>query len=136
MRQWRSHITRLASATLALFVALVAVPRPGLVFHVHAGGDHAHVHDDEDLHGAPHESDHEALHHHHAHGYGVGFEEPDPPELGHWHTQSPFQRAVTPASPTLLGVHGVALLPIPRPRGWLAWQPLPSRARAPPSPGC
>ena len=107
MTPWRSRAGHLAPLVLALFVSGVAIPRPGLYFHVHAGGDHVHVHDEDATH-VGHEHHHEAAHQHHHQdqlGRGAGveteLEAPEPADLGHWHTQHPFHRVV-PIVPALL----------------------------------
>ena len=108
MTPWRSRAGHLAPLVLALFVSGVAIPRPGLYFHVHAGGDHVHVHD-EDATQVGHEYHHEAVHHHHhqdhlAGGAGVEteLEEPEPADLGHWHAQNLFHRVVSIAPAPLI----------------------------------
>jgi hypothetical protein len=44
MMRLRRQCAPLVPALTALFALALAAPRPGLVHHVHAGGDHAHSH--------------------------------------------------------------------------------------------
>ncbi len=136
MRQSRTSLQAVARVALAVFAASLAGPRSAFVYHEHAGGEHFHVHA-EDFDAAPHEHHHHDRHHHahHVHTGSVpGIEAPDAPALGHWHTQNPFHRTITPAPPTLPWVQiaepraAVADLGVDTParRG--------SRARGPPSP--
>lgn len=103
MRRFRGQLALLVPAVMALFVLRLAEPRPGLYFHQHAGGDHAHAHAES---GATHdwESSFLALHldsHSHPHSH------PHPHEHGLSHThQTPVstlsstaRQPVTPALP-------------------------------------
>jgi len=154
MKRWRVRTCRFTPAVVLLFVAGVAVPRAGFVFHTHVGGDHFHVHADElagDGHDDDHEHQHEHHHHHHDHDHpgraavhhdhgavtehaGAAFEAPEPGHVGHWHSQHPFHRVV-PACLTPLGFPSnfVAIAATVR----VEFPALPlvaSRARAPPEP--
>ncbi|HXQ22105.1 MAG TPA: hypothetical protein VN812_10570 [Candidatus Acidoferrales bacterium] len=146
MMQWRACIRAITPAALALFVALTAIPRAGLIYHVHAGGEHFHVHA-EDLEAAAHEHyDHDAgdphHHHHHAHhdrthlagctANGPVIEAADGDGTGHWHSQNFFQRAVSPgvfAAQHAESVQVVQGSPEPAPVDRPA---LPIRVRGPP----
>jgi hypothetical protein len=145
MKRWRLRISRFTPVAVLLFAAGVAVPRQGLVFHQHAGGDHFHVHGDE-LTGEEHES---AAHHdhnhdqhhavaHHDHGAAgddddVAFEAPEPVHLGHWHSQPPFHRVVARALATLIRVFAVMAIATDVQVDADARPLLPDRARAPPA---
>jgi hypothetical protein len=111
---------RLVLTVTALFVLNVAVPRAGVLYHQHPGGEHAHVHTDDgsgltDLleeywHGYDHHHDHpQPAHLSDAYGtdpagrspHGVAsattIENDD--GAGHWHEQQQFHRAVVAAVP-------------------------------------
>ena len=128
----RPRIERLAPATLAAFVATVAVPRPGVVVHHHAGGTRAHVHLGGS--GAPDDD-----HGHDDHDYALrpgetAFEAPEPIEGWHAHAQHPFHLAARPAAVRLVRVESVAAVrPTPHATP-LAARPRATRARAPPLP--
>ena len=100
MQRVRVRLAAWAALAVGLFVSAIATPRAGLYFHLHAGGDHRHVHvdgeDHEHVDGEPHH------HEHHAHraddtANRPAIEAPDDAGTGHWHSQDFFQRAVTPA---------------------------------------
>ncbi len=127
MRRIRAHLAQLGAITAALFALNVGVPRAALFYHSHAGGDHLHVHPDED--GAAELiaelDEHHHHHHHHGHGDGgaahehataaahqprvatsdptapVALQHDGGPTTGHWHRQDHFQRALA-AAPTLV----------------------------------
>lgn len=106
MTGWRFRNPRAVRGALCLFIASVAVPRPGLFFHVHVDGDHVHVHDDSPGAEEPHGGNHDSLHHHHSDDGTLTdpdaeIEAPEPAHLGHWHWQSPFHR-VAPVAFILL----------------------------------
>lgn len=146
MTQWRACIRAITPATLALFVASIATPRAGLVYHVHAGGEHFHVHA-EDIEVAPHDHhDHDAgdphHHHHHVHhdqthlagctANGPVIEAADDDGTGHWHSQDLFQRAVSPA--VFAGQHAESVQVVHvLPKRPVVYRPaLPIRVRGPP----
>ena len=140
MKAWRTQLPHLMPLVAVLFATGVAVPRPGLVFHVHAGGDHVHTHGEE-LAGEEHDADHEHEEHHHHHDGGTvadhddaGFEAPDPVHLGHWHSQYPFQRTVVPTLTTLATAATVVTLQLDVQADLPATPLLPDRARGPPWP--
>jgi hypothetical protein len=137
MSRWRGRISVLSLATILLFTASIAVPRTGLVFHVHAGGEHLHVHDD-----FPIVSDHaHASHlHHHTHTDHLGarnsevpeLEAPDGDDAGHWHVQSPFHRAASVTQITVLPPRPAGLF-VAAPRLNAVRRAIPRRrARSPP----
>src|SRR2546430_13694895 len=96
----RPRLERLASATLAAFVATVAVPRPGILVHHHAGGTRAHVHLDGGS-GAP-DDDRGDDDHDHALGPGeTALEARVPAEGWHAHAQHPFHLAARPPAARL-----------------------------------
>jgi hypothetical protein len=106
MCRWRTRVLEATPTALVVFLATSAAPHAGLFFHVHADGEHFHVHaEDVDAGLEPH---HHGQHHHvrhlhvaGAHAQDVGIEATDTPTLGHWHAQSPFHRVVVPAPTTL-----------------------------------
>jgi hypothetical protein len=142
----RARLLPVATATLVAFAAAVAAPSVGFLVHRHAGGDHAHRHGDgRGIDTGDREIDlllAEALGTQAAdtHRYGsqhlenVGFDSPghshaDP---AHWHSESPFQLAVSATAPALAGLHLVAqaeLLVPPLPGSTPAAR---TRARSPP----
>ena len=144
MKRWRVHICRFTPLAVLLFACGVALPRQGLVFHQHAGGDHFHVHGDE-LAGEEHES---AEHHEHAHHHDdaavhdhhgsaqdhddAAFEAPEPVHLGHWHSQNPFHRVIALGLATLVTASAVTAVAPDVPRDVRARWLLPDRARGPP----
>ena len=147
MKCWRAGISRFTPLAVLLFALGVAVPRPGLVFHVHAGGDHVNVHGD-DLADGGHDSDDHHAHGHHshsadraeAHHHGAvadcddaAFEAPEPVHLGHWHSQSPFHRVLAPAVSTLVTVLSVVAVAADAPVDIFATPRFPRRARGPPA---
>jgi hypothetical protein len=116
--------TRLALAVTALFVVNVAVPRAGMFYHEHPGGEHAHVHADDGsglsdlLEDYWHGHDHHHDHPHHAAASDrqaidaaapardgarpcATIETDDGAGNGHWHEQQQFHRAVVAAVPLL-----------------------------------
>ena len=119
--------TRLALAVTALFLLNVAVPRAGMFYHEHPGGEHAHVHTDDGsgladlLEDYWHGHDHDHHHDHPQHATardgcgtestgtgngsctqsGVTIETDDGAGNGHWHEQQQFHRAVVGAVPLL-----------------------------------
>lgn len=144
MKRWRVRICRFTPLAVLLFASGVAVPRQGLVFHQHEGGDHFHVHGDEisgeaheleERHGHEHHHEHDAPPHHHGAGLDhddAAFEAPDAVHLGHWHTQDPFHRVVVAAPITPLTVLAVERTAADLPED-VAARPLPPyRARGPP----
>ncbi len=141
MKCWRVRISRFAPVAVLLFAAGVAVPRQGLVFHEHAGGDHFHVHGDELTGDEHHAVTHHAHQHHHgsaAHAAtidhdGAAFEAPEPVHLGHWHAQNPFHRVLSPALTTLVAVFALAGIAAVLPRDTLSRSLLAQRARGPPT---
>jgi len=149
MKRWRIRAVRGAPLALALFVASVAAPHSGLVYHTHPGGEHAHVHL-EDGEGEPHQHlehhhhEHDQAHEHHRRGHpnhlvghdahGTEIEAPDGDARGHWHVQNPFHRVVAVAAPQPYAVQTVERIAAPR-AGVPPDPPAPgSRARAPPVP--
>lgn len=112
MRRWHKRFSHFTPAALALFVASIAVPRSALYFHVHAGGDHIHVHD-HDEEGPAHDHDLLDGHHHPHHADELPeIEAPESPELGHWHTQTPFHRVAPATVFRLASVQRIVLLPV------------------------
>jgi hypothetical protein len=124
------HITL---AVLAAFAVRAAVPRPIVVTHHHAGGEHAHVHGDGV---APHDhhSDHDHHHDHHDEpatgSHGRALELPAPGDHTHW--QHPFQRAARVADPGLVRGELVVRLAVATPPRPAAAPAVPSRSRGPP----
>jgi hypothetical protein len=121
----------------ALFVLNIAVPRSGVFYHQHPGGEHAHVHTDDgsgltDLlqeywHGHDHHHDHPQHAHLTNEAYGTDpyggsphgvawsatIENDDGTGSGHWHEQQQFHRAVVAAVPFLaVGAPTSACAPI------------------------
>lgn len=143
MRRLRKILPHCAQATLALFVALVAVPRAAFVVHSHAGGGHEHVH----LQATPTgdgEIDRllaEALgedatpHRHRPHdGSRPGLETSSAERLpSHWHAQAPFQQAVGVALPQLAVPTLVSAVPPAAARSSYAIPAQRAAARAPPA---
>lgn len=139
MTKWRAQIRHLAPASTALFVFSLTLPRAGLVYHEHAGGEHFHVHAEDGARDGAH--DHRHHHHHHAQhahtppaAHQVELETTEPPDLGHWHTQSPFHRAISPVTPALIRVPIVDRGHPTVDLGMGEIHPHRSRARGPPSP--
>jgi hypothetical protein len=157
MKRLRSQLARLTPAVAALFALAIAVPRAGLLYHDHPGGEHAHVHPDDgnaiaDLlaeylhdHEHGHDADHEHTHpaHHDAH---VGHRDPrssgspsaalesdSGSATAHCHEQDRFHRAVVPRAPFIPAVTSAdaSLCPAPALSIHVAARTL--RARGPPS---
>lgn len=125
----RGRLPLLIPAVMALFVLRLAEPRPGIYFHAHAGGDHAHVHAAEtsgwddallDLHSHSHPHSH-PQDHDHVHAVAIAETLATPalpvpftagPRLtspgehsgAHWHTQSVFDRSLAHSNLTILTV--------------------------------
>jgi hypothetical protein len=151
MKRLRAHLTGFSSAVAALLVLTIAVPRAGLYYHEHVGGDRAHVHPEDESgvaelladywqHRHGHDHTHLAHAHHHltsadpAHPSGSELERDDRPSTGHWHSQDFFQRAVAPALFAAQHAESVQVaeaLPEPAPVDRPA---LPIRVRGPPRP--
>ena len=153
--QWlarvREQIAGIAAAVTALFLVTFGVPSAGVYYHTHAGGEHAHVHADDEsglaelLAEYRHDHDHEHHDHGHPHDHPVvnarssraaasdtALEDDDGPVTGHWHQQDRFQRAVSPAIFTAHHVEPVQFTP-GRPEPAPVDRPaLPVRARGPP----
>jgi hypothetical protein len=124
---------------LGVFLVGGAVPRAGYFFHIHAGGEHFHVHDesgeaiDEHGHDDADHHDHDVLHPYGRSGADeVQIEAPDPVARGHWHTQSPFHRVAPTASVTLATSVRVSPVISARPSQHLNRDRAPRRARGPP----
>jgi len=140
MKRWRAYIRLYSPATLLVFIASVATPHTGLVFHTHAGGEHVHVHADL-LAESPHEHTHVHIHpplHHDL----LAVSNPNLPELeaadddgeAHWHAQNPFHRVAPVAFATVFPPQAAGAAPAaPRIDAASGAVP-PSRARAPPRP--
>jgi hypothetical protein len=135
MQQVRTRLATWAGLALALFVWSIATPRAGLYFHLHAGGDHRHVHVDGEDHdhagGDPHHHDH------HAHladdsANQPAIEAPDDDGTGHWHSRDFFQRAVTPAVVAARHAEAVEVVRARPERARVDRPALPTRARGPP----
>jgi hypothetical protein len=95
----RRQFAPLVPLVAALFALVIAAPRAPLVFHTHAGGERAHVHDDADLLAALGLDDREAPEHHHQQPDGrAHFARPDKAADGHYHQQQRLQRGVLPAA--------------------------------------
>ena len=146
MTQWCARIRTLTPAVVALFVASTAAPRAALVYHVHAGGEHFHVHA-EDIEVAPHaHHDHDAgephHHHHHAHldrtqlprctANGPVIEAADDDGVGHWHSQDLFQPTVAPAVIAVPCVAVIAIAALSPAHPGVDRPGLPVRVRGPP----
>jgi len=134
-RRW---IARVAPAVLAFFLAGVAVRRPGVLVHHHAGGAEDHVHADVDApdHGPDHD-DGDDDHHHHGAGLAPGesaLEAPDPTDVWHAHWQHPFQLAAREAVPRPARSESIAAAARPVPATPAVAPPRRPEARAPPSP--
>jgi hypothetical protein len=151
----REQIAAIAAAATALFLVTVGVPSAGMYYHEHSGGEHVHVHADEQsglvellaeyYHGHDHEHEHHDRVHphdrptadgwsHRAAAPAAELEDDDGPVTGHWHQQDRFQRAVSlaaftaqHAAPVHVAPAGPQPAPVDRPA-------LPVRARGPPLP--
>jgi hypothetical protein len=140
MKRWRAYISLYSPATLLVFIASVAAPHTGLVFHTHAGGEHVHVHADL-LGESPRE--HGPAHVHiHPHPYHdllavsssnvPTLEAPDDDAEAHWHAQNPFHRVAPVACATVFPPQAAGAAPAaPRVDAASGAVP-PGRARAPP----
>jgi hypothetical protein len=101
MRAMRSSLDRWVPWVLAAFAASLASPHAAVVVHQHAGGEHAHVHLNDEV-GEPHDHDDHELdghaHHHHVAGAPgpVEIEEADGHGLLHVHWHHPYHRAALP----------------------------------------
>ena len=149
MKRVRAQLTGFSSAIAALFALSIAVPRAGLYYHEHVGGDHAHVHADDESalaeiladyrHG--HDHDHRHVDDPHARLSGSAPAHPavsaalardDGPSTGHWHSQDFFQRAVSPAVFAAQHPESVQTLPASPEPAPVDPPALPVRARGPP----
>ena len=136
----RSRTSLVSQPVLIVFLATVVVPRPGLFFHEHTGGERFHVHaEDPDAEVREHDREHHQHHAHDAHAVGaethqVEIEATDSLELGHWPTQSPFHPAVAPAAQALQSPFGTVAAPADSGRGIVEGRALLSHARGPPPP--
>jgi len=128
----RSFRERFTPAALVFFLAAVAAPRPGVLVHHHAGGEHAHVHLDGDH--VPPDDDHDAPPHQHGalRPGEAALEAPEGAETWHARWQHPFQRAARAAAPRLVRAERVALLPNGLPPTPFAAPSRATHARAPP----
>jgi len=139
----RARLAREALATLFFFVAVIATPRAGFIVHRHGGGEHQHVHLDG---GAPATGDaeidrlladalgHGHHHHHQPHlpGGQASLEQADAAHSLHWHSQSPFQRAITASVSPGLGLVFLAPTLVLDPHAPAAAPSTLTKARAPP----
>ena len=128
------RLSCMSPAVLAIFVAGAVLPRAALVVHQHAGGDHAHLHAEDEL-AAEHVHEHDHPHHHDvADGsQGASLEEPEAADAWHVHWQHPFQRADRPPLPTLEQSEAVVRLAARCPANPPAPARAPTRSRGPPS---
>jgi hypothetical protein len=105
MKRVRAQLTGFSSAIAALFALSIAVPRADLYYHEHVGGDHAHVHGDDESdifadywHGRDHVHGHD---HSYDHLSSSASAHPPPstaalardagPATCHWHQPDRFQ---------------------------------------------
>ena len=119
MTRFRDQLAGLSPAVAALFALTIAVPHAGLYYHEHAGGEHAHVHGDDESGLAElladywQEHDHDHTHLGHAHGHlgaapthasSAELARDGGPATGHWHQQDRFHRAVVAAAAYITAV--------------------------------
>lgn len=142
MKRWRAWLSLCSAATLLAFIASIATPHTGLVFHTHPGGEHFHVHADL-LAEPPHEHGPAHVHvHPHPHHDWLTVSASNVPELqaadddgeAHWHAQNPFHRVAPVAVATVFPPQAAGVVrAAPRVDAGSGAVP-PSRARAPPPP--
>jgi hypothetical protein len=109
MKRLRAHLARLGPAIAALFALSIAAPRAGFFYHSHPGGDHTHVHADDDVAVellAERWDQHHHHHHHHHHPH------PSPDDIRDHHESPPatphpeHKEHVDPRSHALRHDHG------------------------------
>ncbi|MEO8602602.1 MAG: hypothetical protein ABI629_08505 [bacterium] len=98
MKRLRRQCAPLVPWVAALFTLVLAAPRAPLVFHTHAGGEHAHVHDDADLLAAFGFGDRQTHEHQQPRDGRAHFERPGAAADGHYHQQQRLQRGTLPAA--------------------------------------
>jgi len=128
----RVSLRRFTPAALAAFIAAIAAPRPGVLVHHHVGGEHVHLHVDDDDGTQDHDQSEPHQHHDPLHPGETAVEAPDGSATWHAHIRQPFQSAAPITLPQIAPVETVLVLAARSPSVAPSCPSLPTRARAPP----